>query len=278
MVSVWALLRASLVVVAVVLVLLIVLWACQRRLIYLPDTDAVPPAASFFDAADDVRLTTSDGLELGAWYVYPTVGDRRVTVLVAPGNGGNRAGRVPLADALAQRGFGVLLFDYRGYGGNPGRPSESGLALDARAAYRYLVDDRGIRPERLLYFGESLGCAVVAELAAEHPPAGMLLRSPFDDLASVGRHHYPFLPVRRLLWDRFPVTEYVSRVDVPLTVVYGTADAVVPHRLSERVADAARGPVTRVALPGVGHNDAAMFGDRRILDAVDQLAERAVGR
>ena len=96
----------------------------------------------------------------------------------------------------------MLLFDYRGYGGNPGSPSEEGLARDVRAARQFLTDE-GVPGERLLYYGESLGAAVVAELATEHSPAGLVLRSPFTDLASVGQIHYPFLPVRALLKDRF---------------------------------------------------------------------------
>ena len=77
-----------------------------------------------------------------------------------------------------------LLFHYRGYGGNPGSPSEEGLARDVLAARAYVVEEAGVPAVRLLYFGESLGAAVVTELAVEHPPAGLLLRSPFVDLAS----------------------------------------------------------------------------------------------
>jgi alpha-beta hydrolase superfamily lysophospholipase len=84
-----------------------------------------------------------------------------------------------LARALARAGLAVLLFDYRGYGGNPGRPSEQGLACDVRAARRFLVEEAEVAPARLLYYGESLGAAVVTERATEHPPAGLVLRSPF---------------------------------------------------------------------------------------------------
>jgi fermentation-respiration switch protein FrsA (DUF1100 family) len=100
------------------------------------------------------------------------------------------------ARALASAGLAVLLFDYRGYGGNPGRPSDEGLAHDVRAAHRFLIGEVEVALARLPYYGESLGSAVVTELATERPPAGLVLRSPFVDLASVGRVHYPFLPVR----------------------------------------------------------------------------------
>ena len=175
--------RAALVVSAVVALLLVLIWGLQRRLIYLPSATAVSPAAANLSGAREVVLETTDGLRLGGWFVPAEVPSRGMAVLVANGNAGNRAGRAPLARALAQQGLAVLLFDYRGYGGNPGSPSERGLARDVRAAYRFLVQEAGVPPDRLLYYGESLGAAVVVELATEHPPAGLVLRSPFVDLA-----------------------------------------------------------------------------------------------
>ena len=114
-----------------------------------------------------------------------------------------RAGRT-LAERLSRRGLAVLLMDYRGYGGNPGSPSEEGLAADADAAAEAL-EELGYPAERTIYFGESLGTGVVAALQAKRPPAGVVLRSPFTELADVGAHHYPWLPVRTLLRDQFPV-------------------------------------------------------------------------
>jgi fermentation-respiration switch protein FrsA (DUF1100 family) len=268
--------RVVMIAVAVVALLSTAAWVLQRKLIYYPDDTPVPPAGRMVAGAEEVTLTTSDGLELGAWYVPAAVGEPRMTVLVAAGNAGNRADRALLASDLAAAGFATLLFDYRGYGGNPGHPSEEGLALDVRAARRHLVDERRVPPERLLYLGESLGTGVVTELATEQPPAGLLLRSPFVDLAAVGGHHYPFLPVGLLLRDRFPVAEYVARIDVPTTVVYGTADTVVPPEQSARVAEAALGDVDTVVLVGAGHNDDVMFGGREIVRAVVDLAARAL--
>ena len=259
------------VVVAVVLLVVLFSWAFQQRLIYLPSTGAVPSAATMLAGARDVQLTTSDGLRLGAWYIPARRPAGAVTVLVANGNAGDRSLRAPLARALASQGFGVLLFDYRGYGGNAGSPSEEGLARDVRAGRQFLTDE-GVPGNRLLYYGESLGAAVVAELATEHPPAGLVLRSPFTNLASVGQIHYPFLPVRVLLKDRFPVAEYLARVAVPIIVVYGTADSIVPPGESRRSVAFARGPTRLVAVEGADHNDAALLNGDALMQAVMELA------
>src|SRR5919204_7015744 len=137
----------------------------QRRLIYLPFPAQVPRAAAVVAGAREVTLRTVDGLALGAWLVEAGAPDRGVAVLVANGNAGNRSLRAPLARALARAGLAVLLFDYRGYGGNPGRPSEQGLARDVRAARRFLIDEVEVAPVRLLYYGESLGSAGLAQPA-----------------------------------------------------------------------------------------------------------------
>lgn len=258
--------------VAVVLLVLTLAYVFQRRLIYLPSTDQVPRAATVLSGARDVRLTTLDGLTLGAWFVPAAGRDLGYTVLVANGNGGDRSIRADLAAALRDRGLSVLLFDYRGYGGNPGDPSAAGLALDVRAARAYLVDDLRISQQRLIYYGESLGGGVVTELALEHPPAGLLLRSPFTELADTAAEHYPFLPVRLLLKDRFPVVEHVRRIRVPTTVVYGAADSIVPPAQSRAVAAAAAGPVTTVEVPGADHNDPVLLAGSRLVGAVVGLA------
>jgi fermentation-respiration switch protein FrsA (DUF1100 family) len=225
----------------------------------------VPAAAALLPGASDVTLTTADGLELGAWHL-PARRDQP-TVLVANGNAGNRGHRAPLASALATEGLGVLLFDYRGYGANPGAPTEAGLALDARAARAWLLA-HGVAEDRLVYLGESVGAAVAAELAAAHPPAGLVLRSPFASLTEVAGVHYPFLPVGLLLWDRFEVATHVAQVTVPTAVVYGSADRIVPPAQSRAVAAAAAGPVTLVEVDGADHNDLALLDGRALIDAV----------
>ncbi len=244
----------------------------QRSLIYLPDTaDPTPP-----QDVEVVGFTTADGLELTAWLLAPEGGPAAAasTILLAPGNAGNRAGRVPTARGLVARGHAVLLLDYRGYGGNPGSPSQAGLVADARAARDHL-DARGeIDADRVVYLGESIGTAVVAALAAERPPAALVLRSPFPELADVGRSAYPFLPIRTLLRDRYPTLEFLAEVEVPILVVVGSEDRIVPNRLSVEVAEATGAQLVEIA--GAGHNDPELFVGDRFLDAVDAQVRAAV--
>jgi uncharacterized protein len=267
--------RAALIVSTIIALMLVAAWGLQRRLIYQPSGSVGTPAAAGLNGARDVELETSDGLRLGGWFVPAAAPSRGTAVLVANGNAGNRAARAPLARALSEQGLAVLLFDYRGYGGNPGHPSERGLARDVRAAHRFLVHDAKVPGDRLIYYGESLGAAVVVELATEHPPAGLLLRSPFVDLATVGQAHLPFLPVSLLLRDRFPLIDQLPAVTSPLTVVYGTRDSIVPPAHSRAVAAAAPILTHLVAIDGADHNDPVLLDGTQLINAVVTLADHA---
>lgn len=240
----------------------------QRQLIYLPTRSAPAPP----DDVEPVTFTTAEGLELSAWLLAPP--EPVTTVLVAPGNAGNRALRLPLARGLVERGHAVLLLEYRGYGGNPGRPSEEGLVADARAARRHLDRRDDVDPARIVYLGESVGTAVAAALAVEAPPAALVLRSPFPELAAVGRSAYPFLPVGTLLRERFPVTDHLSGYPGPVLVVAGDADSIVPTELSRQVATAADAEL--VLIEGADHNDLALLSGDRYLDAVERFLREAV--
>jgi uncharacterized protein len=319
-----------LVVVAVLAAPIGLLWAFQRRLLYLPAPRTVPPAASVLPGAEEVAFETADGLRLGGWFVaagpvatgavatgavdnrairFPRwatlppgapvparMGEARQgearqgearpdearpdearrglrgrpgpAVLVCNGNGGNRSLRAPLAAALARMGLAVLLFDYRGYGGNPGHPTEEGLAADARAALRYLAGRPEVDPARVVYFGESLGAAVALRLATERPPAALVLRSPFASLAEVGQLHYPLVPVSLLLRDRYDAAALAGRLAAPLLVVAGGRDRIVPASHSRRLFAAAPQPKRLVVLDGADHNDHDLLAGPRLLAEV----------
>ena len=255
----------------VVVAVLVMLWTLQRRLIYFPFGDVPPPVHVGLAAAEAVSFTTGDGLTLAGWFVPAASPAGGATIVIFNGNGGNRAMRAPLAAALAQRHVASFLFDYRGYGGNPGSPSEAGLALDAQAARQYVASRRDVRPERIAYFGESLGTAVAVRLAAVNPPAALVLRSPFTSLTDVGRHHYPFLPVGWLLGDRFEAVDRMGEIRCPLLVIAAEDDSIVPTRLSRSLYAAANEPKRLLIVPGVDHNDYELLAGTRLVDAVVSL-------
>src|SRR6266545_2823055 len=217
-----------------VVLALVLLWSLQRRLVYFP-YQAVPAAAGVLPGSEEVAFYTEDGLRLRGWFLPGRGGDGGA-VLVCNGNGGNRAMRAPLAAALSRAGLSVLLFDYRGYGGNPGRPSEAGLAADGRAAQAWL--------------------------------AARVLRSPFTSLADIARTHYPWLPARLLLAERYPSLDRVRDLAVPLLVVAGERDGIVPAPQSRRLYEAAREPKRFVLVPGADHNDHALLAGDHLLGEV----------
>lgn len=266
-----AIARIAVIAFLVGALLLLAVWFGQRALIYHPD-QATPPLP---EGAAEVALHTGDGLDLTAWELAPdAAADRETAVLVAPGNAGNRGGRTGLGQALAAEGFTVLLLEYRGYGGNPGSPTEEGLSQDAEAAWDHLRTR--FAAERILLFGESIGAGVAAALTEQVDPGGLVLRSPFTDLAAVGREHYPVLPVGLLLRDRFAVTVHLARNEAPVVVIYSESDEIVPAGQSRAVAEAAESagtPVTVIEVEAHGHNDPVLAQGPEVIESVAALAD-----
>ena len=254
--------------VLVAIVGLGVLWVFQRHLLYIPFGHVAAPAAVGLPQAEEVTFPTEDGLTLAGWFVPAETRPAQFTILVFNGNAGNRSFRAPLALALAKADLSVLLFDYRGYGGNGGRPSEAGLAADARAARTYLEQRRDVDPQRIVYFGESLGTGVAIALARERPPAALFLRSPYTSMTALGQYYYPFLPVGLLLSDRYPSIERIGQIRCPLLVIAGDRDSIVPPKQSLRLFDAALEPKRLVMVPGADHNDYALLAGDLLIEEV----------
>lgn len=254
----------------------------QRKLIYLPRrADSIPARAAGFSPGQihDVSFTSHDGLVLHGWHVVPRdpackteadcdalLKDPRRIVLYFPGNGDNRSRRAAELHCLAALGAHVVLFDYRGYGENPGSPGEEHLARDARSAWEFVIRDLGVPPERIVFYGESLGGAVATRLAGElcqakTPPAGLVVSGTFSSLADTGAGHYPWLPVRLLLIDRFPSIDRIAAVTCPVLHLHGDQDEIVPIPLGKKLFAAAPEksasgiPKQFIEITGGGHND-----------------------
>jgi fermentation-respiration switch protein FrsA (DUF1100 family) len=240
-----------------VVVLLLVFYAAlvglmyfaQRGLMYFPDRQRVAPAAAGLPQAAEETLTTTDGERVIVWHVPPREG--RPVVLYFQGNGGGLPLRVARFAALARDGIGLVALNYRGYGGSSGSPNEEGLIADAHAAYEFAA--ARYEPKRIVPWGESLGSGVAVALAAEKPVAKIVLEAPFTSAADVGARAYPFLPVRWLMKDQFRSDERIARVGVPVLILHGERDGVVPIALGERLFELVPGPKRFVRYPQAGH-------------------------
>jgi fermentation-respiration switch protein FrsA (DUF1100 family) len=247
------------VLVAVYVSLCAAAYLLQRSFLYFPMGAAGTPAAAGLKGFDAVALETSDRLKLVAWYRAPPDQAAAVVVLFH-GNAGSIADRAFKAEVFAQAGFGVLLVEYRGYGGNPGAPSEAGFYADARAAADFLAR-QGVARWRWVLYGESIGGGpavhLAQELAADGKGAagGVILEAAFASTAAVAGAHYWFLPVRLIVRDRYENAEKIAEISAPVLILHGARDEIVPAGHARRLFERAREPKTLAIVPDLGHND-----------------------
>jgi len=252
-----ALLRNLLFILAAYGALVAVVYGMQRSLMYFPDRGAPDPGVAGVPEMQQVTLDTSDGLKLLSW--YRPAGEGRETIVYFHGNGGNIAGRGYKIKPYLNAGYGVMLVEYRGYGGNPSSPNEAGLYADGRAALDWL-EAGGVPSEHTVLYGESLGTGVAVQLAGERQPAALVLEAPFTSASDVAAAAYWFLPARLLIKDRFDSIAKIGDIKAPVLLVHGERDRVVPVRFGRRLFGAANEPKQGVFLPDGHHNDLPEHG------------------
>lgn len=275
--------RLLLVFVAIAAVLYIgfslMLFALQDRLVFLPhmpgrELEATPEALGlpYYDA----WIETRDGERLHGWFV--PAGESRGTLLFFHGNAGNISHRLQSLLIFNRLGLDVLMVDYRGYGQSSGTPGEEGSYLDARAAWDYLVEERGVPAGRVVIFGRSLGGAVGAWLASRDDvsPAGLVVESTFSSGLDMGRRLYPVLPVRLITRIDYPVKDYVANLGVPLLVIHSRDDEIIPFDMGRTVFEAATGPKTFLEIGG-DHNAGYWLSRETYVPAFDDFLSEVLG-
>lgn len=241
------------VLAALYAVLLAGLYLLQTRILFRPDRSRPDQERCGLNDFETVSISTQDGLPLLAWFKPPS-GPEGCAVLYLHGNAGHIGHRASRMPAFLRHGLGVMLLEYRGYGGNPGIPSESGLIEDARSALRFLAC-LGFPPHRILLWGESLGTGVASALAEGAPAAALLLEAPFTSITAIARRRYPFVPVGALLRHRFDTLSRIGRVRMPVFVMHGAQDRIVPVAMGRAVHAAAQEPRGIWVAEAAGHDD-----------------------
>lgn len=247
--------------------------AMEHTFLYFPVKDLVATPASLDLRYEEVRFFAEDGVRLHGWFVPGE--DGRPLVLFHHGNAGNISHRIEnLYLFRRELGVSVFIFDYRGYGRSEGRTTEEGTYADARGALAWLKS-RGWEPQRMIYFGRSLGAGVAVQMALEREPAALVLETPFPSVSAMGRHHYSFLYFL-LGWAldaRYDTLEKIPRIRAPLLVFQGDRDIIVPEKMARTVFDRAHEPKTFHRISGAGHNDTYDVGGRAYWDAWRRFLE-----
>lgn len=256
--------------------LVLLVFAFQAKLLYLPNIggrglDATPAAIGL--DFDEIRIATRDGVSLHGWYV-PSPHAQRV-ILFCHGNAGNISHRLDSIRIFHGLGLSVLIFDYRGYGLSEGRPSEEGTYRDAEAAWKYLVGQRGYASHQIVVFGRSLGAAVAAHLARTSQPGALILESAFASVPEVAARHYWFLPVRWLSRFEYATAEYVGDVRSPTLVIHSADDEINPVDQGREIFRRANEPKTFLEIAG-DHNAGFLLSGARYTEGLRQFVETHV--
>lgn len=245
---------------AAILIWTIVLMIFEEKFIYFPHRFPQGPyeQARSIPGLRDCWITTEDSVKIHAWFVP---GDSATcTLVIAHGNAGNISHRYLLLRSLQRHGFNVLMFDYRGYGRSDGSPSEEGIYKDGRAAFDFAVSLPEVRRDRLFLWGTSLGGAVAVDVATQRQAAGLILESTFSSAADVARAAYPFLPVQFFMHTKFNSIEKIRTLNIPILVIHGSQDSIVPLSLGRKLFHAAHEPKDFYEIPQADHNDTFFIG------------------
>lgn len=243
------------------------LYFTQRSQIYFPDKSRpVLP-----NGADVVEVTTSDGVELEGWYFAPSDMDKPI-LLYFHGNGGHYGGRLPKVQDYIDAGYGVLLAEYRGYGGNEGSPSEVGFYEDGHAYIRWLEIAAGYPISDIILYGESIGSGTATEMATKYDVKALILEAPFSSLLEMVQRHVLFMPFFWLLKDRYLNIDKIDRINAPLLVMHGRKDSVIPYKFAEKLYAKAKEPKKFVDFPDANHNNLYEYGaSQDVLEFLENL-------
>ena len=252
--SIWF--SVILVIVIAYSILAWTLYFMQPKFLYSP-VRAVPYTPGDIDLSyDKVVFRTDDNHKLTGWFI--PADNAELTVLFFHGNGGNMTHRLDTINILNELGLNCFIFDYRGYGGSEGRPSEQGTYSDAQAAYDWLTKQKHTLPENIILFGRSLGGSIAAQLAGSVRVKGLIVESSFTSYVDMGKKFYPYMPVRWFAAFSYRTIDYVKKINCPIMIIHSRNDEIIPFEFGLRLYDAAHEPKEFVEIFGT-HNDGFLY-------------------
>lgn len=229
----------------------------ERKLMYFPDTIYYTPADARLSGVAERVLATPDGERVIAWHAEASPG--RPTLLYFHGNAGGLETRTERIRKYMAQGLGVFMMTYRGFGGSTGKPSEAANVADAKLTYDTLVAS-GVAPRDVILYGESLGTSVAVQVATARDVAGLVLDAPYTSMVELAALHYPLIPGRWFMIDRYETRRHIRNVKAPLLILHGELDTIVPVAMGREIFALAAPPKVIKTFPGAGHADHYVFG------------------
>jgi len=242
--------------IATIIIWMLLVFAIENKMIYFPakyPEGNWQPMETYGVKAEDCYFKTEDSVQLHGWFVHSD--SSAVTMLWCDGNAGNITHRLDNIKRLLDLKINIFIFDYRGYGRSEGEPDEEGLYLDAKAAYGYLLTRKEIDPEKIVFFGRSLGTAVAVDLALHRKCIGLILESAFTTAKDMAKEIMPFIPAHLIIKSKFDSFSKIKNIHVPLLVIHGNEDDTIPFELGKKLFEAANEPKYFYEIPGASHND-----------------------
>ena len=224
------------------ILLSIVVFFFQRNLLYHPSVDNYLNDQVVIEPTEieKVKITTEDKIDLIGWFYNKDL-EKFKTILFFHGNAGSLENRTYKLNHFKDLNVNFLIIAWRGFSGNKGKPNEKGLYEDAKSAIQWLKA-KSIQEKNIILYGESLGTGVAVEIAQNKNYAGVILESPFTSMVNMGKKYYPFFPVSLLLKDKFESYKKINNIFVPVLIMHGKVDKIVPHDMGKKMYELANEP------------------------------------
>jgi hypothetical protein len=233
------LLKLILGIAVIYLLILAFLFIFQRSLMYHPDENNYFGDKLEFDI-QKVKIKTKDNIEILGWFHNKNLKDYK-TILYFHGNAGQLENRIHKLNHFKNMNVNFLIIAWRGFSGNDGNPSEKGLYTDGESAIKWL-QNKGIEEENIILYGESLGTGIAIQIAQNKNFAGLVLETPFTSMVEAAKNFYPYIPVGLILKDKYKNDKKIKNVNIPVLVMHGEADQIVPFWMGKKVFNLANEP------------------------------------
>ena len=228
-----------LIIITIYFLILVFTYFYQRNLLYYPSANNYSDHKINFNY-EEIFIRTNDGYDLKGWF-HEKDKIKKKTLVFFHGNAGDLNNRIYKLNELKNFDINILIVAYRGFSGNKGKPTEQGLYEDANSTLNWLKE-HAVKEEQIIIYGESLGTSVSVEVTQHKNFAGIVLESPFTSMIDTGKFYYPYLPVSLLLKDKYETLKKLKNINIPILVMHGKKDKIVPFHMGKKIYDSAKEP------------------------------------